>query len=84
MKRLAGTVLVIFILAFIGYGVSFAQYDESGSSLDSSASEEGSGEIQQMDSEMDVQPGDTVGLLEEKGMDVQSGDAMDSEGAGAH
>jgi hypothetical protein len=85
MKRAICVVLVFFVLAILGHNISWAQCDYSGgSSADSSDLEEGRGEMNQMDSSMSAQPGDSLDSLEEKGMDVQSGDAIDSEGTGAH
>ena len=84
MKRAIFAVLVFFVLAIFGRGISWAQYDGGGSSMDSSDLSEGREEMNQMNSAMDVQPGDSPNLLEEEGMDVQSGDAIDSEGTGAH
>jgi len=82
MNKIMSGVLGVFILVVFGCGVSSAQYGES--SIDSSDLESGQEEMQEMDSEMDVQPGDSTSSIEDMGMDVQSGDAIDSEGDGAH
>ena len=84
MKRAICIVLAFFVLAILDHSVSWAQYDGGGSSINSSDLEEGRDEMSQMDNSMAVQPGDSLDSLEEKGMDVQSNDAIDSEGTGAH
>lgn len=50
----------------------------------SARAESGDQEMQEMDSSMAVQPGDTLNSVEEKGMDVQPNDSIDSVGDGAH
>lgn len=84
MKRVMCVVLASFILAVAAHGISWAQYDGGGSSMDSSDLSEGREEMSQMDSSMSPQPGDSINSLEESGMNVQPGDAIDSEGTGAH
>ena len=84
MMKMVSVVLVIFMLAVFGFHISWAQCGGDESSTASSDSESGWGEVQGMDSEMDVQPGNSTSSIEEMGMDVQSGDSIDPEGTGAH
>lgn len=84
MGRAMRVAFVLFVLASFGCGILSAQYDDGGSSMSSSDLAEGREEMNQMDSSMNVQPGDSLSSLSEKGMDVQPGDSMDSQGTGAH
>lgn len=82
MSRVLGAAVLFFMVFTAAQSVSWAEYGQS--SMSSGSLEEGKEEMDQMDNSMSVQPGDSLSSLENKGMDVQSGDAIDSEGTGAH
>ena len=77
MRKMLYVVLAFFVLVIPVSGVSWAQYDDHISSMESGTLEEGRQEMGEMDYQMETQPDDGR-------MDVQPNDAIDSEFTGAH
>lgn len=81
MKRAAFFVVLLAVVAVL-CAPAFAGCGSCGAA---DTDEGGWEEMEEMNTDMDVQPGEETSIIEEQGsMDVQPEDAIDSEGTGAH